>query len=136
MDEPRTAGRTDARSVEDEALKDALATGLTYAEAGELVGVSERTVRRRMSDQPFAAEVSRRRGEHVSSLAGLLVTAGADAVHVLRESLHDDAAAVRLRAAQLLLTLGTQLRHAHELEQRLAALEASVEPPHAPGSPS
>lgn len=136
MDEARTGRRPDARSVEDEALKDALATGLTYAEAGEVVGVSERTVRRRMSEQEFAADVSRRRGEHVSSLAGQLVTAGTEAVHVLRESLHADVPAVRLRAAQLLLTLGTQLRHAHELEQRLAALEASVEPPHTPGAPS
>ena len=113
-----------AREQQDELLRDALATGLVYAAAGSVVGVSERTVRRRMSDPAFAAEVSTRRGEHVGAMAGQLVQAGIDAIAVLRDCLTATEDPVRLRAAHLVLSLGTQLRHAHELEERLTALEA------------
>jgi hypothetical protein len=72
-----------------------------------------------MGDPRFAAEVSVRRGEQVATVTGQLVNAGADAVQVLRDSLRSDSEAVRLRAAHLILTVGTQLRHARELEERL-----------------
>ena len=117
------AGR---RSDLDEIVKTALAVGHTYAEAGAASGQSERTVRRRMSDPEFAAAVSTRRGEHVGALTGQLMAAGTEAVAVLRGCLASDNEAVRLRAAQLTLAIGTQLRHAHELEVRLAALEAGT----------
>ncbi|MEJ7741699.1 MAG: hypothetical protein WKF73_03610 [Nocardioidaceae bacterium] len=52
--------------------------------------------------------------------------AGVEAVEVLRASLREQSGAVRLRAAHLILTLGTQLRHAQELEARLVALEAGT----------
>lgn len=115
------------REQEDEILVEALAVGRTYAEAGRLADVSERTVRRRMSDPAFARIVSVRRGEHVGVVTGHLVSAGEDAVRVLLECLTDSNAAVRIRSAHLLLTLGAQLRHAHELEERIAALEAQSE---------
>ncbi len=106
----------------DEVVMAALAVGDTYAEAG----VSERTVRRRMSEPTFAGEVSARRGEFVGALAGQLVASGPEAVAVVRRCLISADDAVALRAAQLLLTMGNQLRHAHELEVRLAALEAGT----------
>jgi len=49
----------------DEVIVAALAAGRSYAEAAQLSGTSARTVRRRMSDVGFAAEVSARRGERV-----------------------------------------------------------------------
>lgn len=113
-----------AREHQDELVVEALATGLGYAAAGAVAGISERTVRRRMADSGFAARVSVRRGERVATVTGQLVHAGGEAIEVLRECLGSEADAVRLRAAQLILTLGTQLRHAHELEERLAAVEA------------
>jgi hypothetical protein len=58
-------------------------------------------------------------------VAGQLVSAGVEAVEVLRDSLRAQSGTVRLRAAQLILVLGSQLRHAQELEARLVALEAS-----------
>jgi len=116
-------GENSRRADMDEVLKAALAAGGTYAEAGVTAQMSERTVRRRMSDPDFSREVSTRRGEHVGALTGQLLTAGAEAVAVLRAGLASDNEAVRLRAAHLLLTIGNQLRHAHELESRLAALE-------------
>jgi len=112
-----------AREHEDELLQAALATGLTYVEAGAVAGVSERTVRRRMGHRQFAAEVSVRRGEQVTVMTGHLVSAGTNAIDVLRACLGSSNDGVRLRAAHLILTLGPQLRHAHELEERLHALE-------------
>ncbi len=126
MDEPETGDVASAREHEDGLLTQALAAGLTYAGAGRVAGVSERTVRRRMADPRFAADVSIRRGEHVAAVAGQLVGAGTDAIDVLRGCLAADSPAVRLRAAHLVLTLGTQLRHANELEDRLIALEAGL----------
>jgi hypothetical protein len=84
-----------------------------------LAHVSARTVRRRMSDPVFAADVSSRRAEHTAPLTGQLVTAGQGAVTVLLGCLGAESEAVRLRAAQLILALGTQMRHAGELEDRI-----------------
>lgn len=124
-DESDDRGRA-RRLQEDEVIMTALVVGRTYAEAGEVASRSERTVRRRMADPVFAAEVSRRRGERAAALTGQLVGAGPGAVDVLRGCLEADSEAVRLRAAQLILGLGSQFRHAQELEARLVALEAAA----------
>ncbi len=121
------------RAQLDELLVELLATGRTYDEAGALANVSGRTVRRRMTDSSFAARVSTLRGEYMGALAGQLVSAGVEAVEVLRASLREQSGAVRLRAAHLILTLGTQLRHSQELEARLVALEAGTNQPVADG---
>jgi hypothetical protein len=114
------------RAQLDELLVELLATGRTYAEAGDVAQVSERTVRRRMATECFAARVSKRRGEYVGALAGQLVGADVEAVTVLRASLAADSPAVQLRAAHLILSLGTQLRAAQEFEDRLVALETAA----------
>jgi hypothetical protein len=116
----------DRRSQLDELLVELLASGRPYAEAGAMAGVSERTVRRRMSDPVFTGRVSRRRGEYVGALVGRLVDVGEEAVEVMRGGLRDESAAVRLRAADLVLRWATHLRHGHELETRLAALETAA----------
>ncbi len=118
----------DRRADQDELLIVALVVGGTYAAAGEVGGVSERTVRRRMADPDFAAEVSRRRGERVAGIAGQLVSIGPDAIEVIRDCMAADTAGVRLRAAQLALALGVQFRHAQELEARLVVLETARTP--------
>lgn len=109
----------------DEVIIAALAAGQTYAEAAAIAGVSARTVRRRMSEPEFAREVSTRRGEHMAVVTGQLLSAGPDAVAVLREALSCDQAPVRLRAAQLLLSLGAKSRAVTDWESRLAAVEAA-----------
>jgi len=118
--------RPDRRSQLDELLVELLAGGRSYAAAGAMAGVSERTVRRRMSDPVFTERVSRRRGEYVGTLVGRLVDVGDEAVEVLRSSLREESAAVRLRAADLVLRWATHMRHGHELETRLAALETAA----------
>lgn len=131
MSESHQVQSRSRRDDQDELLVAALAAGRRYAEAADVAGVSERTVRRRMSDADFARAVSVRRGELVGALTGQLVSAGQDAITVLQGCLHSDNAAAQIRAAHLLLTLGSQLRHTHELEQRIAALETRDE-----GTPS
>jgi hypothetical protein len=56
----------------DELILGGLAAGLTHAEAGELAGVSAKTVQRRLRDDVFAAEVGRRRAEQVERITGRL----------------------------------------------------------------
>jgi hypothetical protein len=116
----------DRRAQLDDMLVELLAVGTSYAEAGAMAGLSERTVRRRMSVPEFATRVSVRRGEYTGALAGQLVNLGAEAVQELRSLLGDASSQVRLRAAQTIVTLGAQLRVANELETRLAALETDV----------
>jgi hypothetical protein len=115
-------------SNDDELIMAALAAGMSYTEAAAAAGSSERTVRRRMSDAHFATEVSRRRAEQVAALTGRLLGASHNAIDVLRNCMDAESDAVRLRAAQLVLTLGAQLRHSQEFEERLAALEAERSP--------
>lgn len=118
-----------AREHEDEVLKAALAAGMTYAAAGAVAGVSDRTVRRRMKEPGFAAQVSTMRGEHVAAVTGQLAIAGGAAVEVLVDCMAAGSPALRLRAAHLVLTLGAQLRQASEFEERLTALETASRTP-------
>lgn len=115
------------RAAQDDILVEALASGLPYREAGELAGVTSRTVARRMTDPGFVRRVSERRGERVAEVTGQLVSASVDAVRVIREQCLDaERPADRLRAASLLLTLGLKFRHEHELEERLRNVEERV----------
>jgi predicted hydrolase (HD superfamily) len=67
----------------DEFILGGLAAGLTHAEAGELAGVSAKTVQRRLRDDAFAAEVGRRRAEQVERITGRLTELSVRAVATL-----------------------------------------------------
>jgi hypothetical protein len=112
------------RAAQDEILVGALASGLSYSEAGAQAGVVSRTVARRLEDPQFASRVSRRRAELVSTVAGRLAGAAAEAVatvlHELREA---ERSADRLRAASLLLSQVLRFRRDEELEARLRLVE-------------
>jgi len=109
----------------DEVIVAALAAGRSYAEAAQLSGTSARTVRRRMSDVGFAAEVSARRGERVGELAGRLLGETQRALDVVIARLDSESESVQLKAAEMMLSWSVRLRSAHEQEQRLQALEAA-----------
>ncbi len=111
------------RAVADELILEALAAGAAYADAGSAAGVSARTVRRRMADPLFAAELARRRAVRVSDLTGQMMGLGARAVSVLGEALEAEAVGDRLRAANLILTALRRYRADSDLELRLTALE-------------
>jgi len=78
-----------AREATNEILIEALASGRSYTQAGELAGVTSRTVARRMADPAFARQVSERRAAWAMRTAGELVSMGSEAIAVLRELLVD-----------------------------------------------
>lgn len=126
-----TAGRHDATAPDrtesepggDDALLLALATGATINEAAERAGCSARTVSRRLADRQFARQVSTLRGQLFAVAVGRLCNNAALAADKLVALLDCGQAHIEFAAARAVLELGTKLREAGELEERLAALE-------------
>jgi len=102
-----TNGRS--RDPKDELIVDALATGATYADAGKTAKVSPRTVRRRMEDPEFRADVNAARRERIQSIRGRLAVAGVDGVAVLAQLASEAASeSVRLGAARALVQMAVE----------------------------
>lgn len=78
------------RTAGNEVLLAALAAGRPYSEAGALAGVAARTVRRRMAEPAFVAELARRRAMRVSDITGRLLGSSERALGVLEECLDAD----------------------------------------------
>lgn len=119
------------RAAQNELLIEALAAGRSYAQASSAVGISERTIARRMSDPVFAAEVARRRSVWAAEMVGELTAMGPDALLVLRQVLAEGNMTERLRAVKLALTLGSTFRREGDLELRVAMLEGNHDDGHA-----
>ena len=111
------------RRASDEKLLLALACGATVENAARSAGVSERTAYRRLGDPAFQGAVKKARAEMVQRALGRLSDSATAAADALRRLLHAEAESVRLGAARSILELGTKLRDAAELEERLRALE-------------
>lgn len=113
-------GRHVGRSGADSVILSVLAAGLTAAEVAKAAGVSERTVRRRLSDPEFAAKIDvvRREVLHraVAKVSAGAVSALDTLVALLRPS---ERAMVRLGAARAVLDFGIRLRAEIELSDRL-----------------
>ena len=107
----------------DLTLAVALASGLTQEQAARQAGVSERTVTRRLADPAFRQQVAEARAETVSRTAARLTAGGLAATTALLRLLSAESESVRLGAARAILDLGTKMREAGELEERLARLE-------------
>lgn len=114
------------RSVTDPLLVASLATGASYPVAAAAAGVSERTVRRRLDDPDFAVRVEHERTLFVERTAAQLLGGTNLAVAALLELAETGPPAVRVRAALGLLSATVSWRETHDVEQRLAALEAST----------
>jgi hypothetical protein len=100
-------GRTDEAIEELIAVE--LGAGATYAEAGAAARVSARTVRRRMEDPEFRAEVNSLRRERVQAVRGRLATVASDGVSVLAElAAHASSESVRLGAARALVQMSLE----------------------------
>jgi hypothetical protein len=96
----------------DELLVAALATGRTYAEAGQAAGVHERTVRRRMAEADFRARVAIARAELIDHATGELADSLTAATRTLRGLLADPEPRIRLGAAVKLLELAAKYHDA------------------------
>lgn len=110
------------REAQDEVLVAALASGRSYSDAGQLAGVSDRTVARRMSDVSFARRVAERRGEQVVATAGRISSLAGEAVDAIRGCLSDSSANTRLAAARLLLDWSLKFRRGEDLTLAVAEI--------------
>ncbi len=119
-----------SRRSADMLLVSALAAGLSQPAAARHAGVSERTVRRRLEDAEFAANVDQARAAVVERTSAQLLGATEQAVAALRDLVESAPPAVRVRAALGLLTTAAAWRESGETERRLAALEAAAEQQH------
>ncbi|URN12500.1 hypothetical protein LUW77_14975 [Streptomyces radiopugnans] len=104
----------------------ALARGDDSEQVGREAGVSGRTVRRWLADDPtFALDVRDARTELLSLAVGRLAAASTKAVDTLVDALDNERGQARVQAARVLLDACLALRESLDLEQRLAALEAA-----------
>src|SRR5207247_1202445 len=102
----------------------------TITEAAQVVGLSERTIRRWLSDPRFAADDRLARRQVVEVAIGGLQQATAEAVAALRRNLTADAPqAVQVRAALGILEQAAKGVELLDLAERVAALEAKEPPP-------
>lgn len=114
------------RQSRDEDLALALARGLSHAAAARTVGMSARTVQRRLESKEFRQRVQTLRGRLVEQAVGLLSATNTAAARTLRQLLRDDSPMIRLSAAKAILELGTKLRESLELQQRIEAVEQAL----------
>jgi hypothetical protein len=118
---------SDRSTAVDGVLVAALAAGATQAQAAEMAGMSERTVRRRLEQPNFAARVVEQRSGLVTQTAARLAGLASSAVDALLDLLAADVApTVRLRAALGVLEAARVWRECSELEARIAVMEAEV----------
>jgi len=117
-------------SDEDELIADLLGQGWTHRRTAETVGVSTKTVQRRMADPTFSKVVSTRRRDRFGQVSAQLLTAGDTALTVLIGALGSDDAKMALQAANMVLAHGHRYNHAfddNETERRFEELEGRLE---------
>ena len=101
----------------------ALASGDTYAAAATKGNVSERTVRRWMTDEAFQREVRELTADTLSRIARRLCSLADKAIKTLDALLESSDARVRLGAARLTLEAGPRLQEVANFDSRLVELE-------------
>jgi hypothetical protein len=107
----------------DPALVSGLATGLSYADIGRLIGRSERTVRRRAAVPAVREAVAGYRRDIAAQAAGRLVALMDDAVNAMAESLAGDQA---LRAADMIMRHASRLTSETYSQARMRELAAEI----------
>ena len=106
----------------------ALLTAPTLGKAGEIAGVSERTLRNWLAEPAFAAEYRKARERLIAQTVAVLHSACGGAVATLEAIAADDAqpAAARVSAAGKLLENAWRGREALDVSERLAAIEQQL----------
>jgi hypothetical protein len=107
----------------DAVLIEALARGSSVAQACKLVGLSSRTVFRRLLDPSFQEAIRDCRSKMFTDAAGALAATMKRASMTLRRLLVDESPSIRLSSARAILEAGQKLREALDLEERIAAVE-------------
>ena len=120
--------RRQQRRGEDQLLL-ALACGATVEAAAQKAGLSERSVYRRLTDPTFCAKRDQLRAEMTQRTCAALTAAGTEAVRTLVDLMKPvTAPASRLGAARSVLEIGFKAREMQEVLQRIAAIEAQLQP--------
>jgi hypothetical protein len=107
----------------------ALAAGQSYDQVAAELGVSKRTLVRRMADPAFQVEVRQARTQLLTEAVGILAgeaAATARALVGLRDGAKGDA--TRLGACRVILDRLVAAQELMELESRVAALEGRKTP--------
>lgn len=111
----------------DQALLLALSCGATAENAARSVGVSARTVHRRLKDPEFCERLEAARAERTRRTADMLAAGAVGAVKKLIELQESPVPhSVQLGAARALLQLSIDFRQHASTEERLTALEQQV----------
>ena len=114
----------------DSMLLAALAGGATVADAARQAGMSERTAWRRLQDDDFRQRLDTAREQTVQTAVDTLSRGSTRAARTLVALLsRRQRASTRLAAARAILELGSRLREAQDLEERIAALEERLAAP-------
>ena len=110
-----------------EALAAYIALGGKATEFATERGIAPRTVQRWRADPALRARVREIRGDTSDQVIGILCKASRLAVlRIASLALKAKNEGVQLSAAQALLKLGIELKHAYEMEARVAELEADL----------
>jgi hypothetical protein len=113
------------RSSVDQKLVLALICGASAEIAARQVGVSERTVYRRLRDPIFQDQLRAARQDIVQRTATMLTAASTESVKTLLRLQGDGVPhSVQLGAARAIIDLGAKLREHLELDERVTALES------------
>ena len=101
-----------------------LAAGASWERAANACGCSESTIARRLRDPKFRTALDEARRRLFDGAFSRVAAAGQAAAGTLISLLsRDTPPAVRLGASRTLLETSCKFREAHELEERLRALE-------------
>jgi hypothetical protein len=111
----------------DEALVTALAGGASAAAAAAKAEVSARTVRRRLGDPAFRAQVDEARAELVRQAVGKLADVGALAGETLADLVREGTGTVKLGAARSILEFMFRGHEVDTLARQVADLKRQVE---------
>lgn len=104
-----------------------LACGATVEAAAKQLGISERTIYRRLEKPEFKQQIAEVRRDMLQRTAGSLTASGSEAVRTLIALLNEKRGEnVRLGAARALLEMGIKVREAAYLEDRVLQLEEEV----------
>lgn len=113
-------------SAKDDRLAMALARGMTQAAAARLVGLNERTVRRKLEGREFKSLVAELRSRMVSEAVGLLAADSAPAVKRLRRLVRSKDESIQLQAIKLVVQALVKLGSFADLNDRMTELEARL----------
>lgn len=115
-------------SPSDHTLLQALLRGESQAQAALACGLSERTIRRRVSTPAFKRSLRDARSETLRRTSDRLADAGLEAVTALFDLVRDVASppSVRRAAARDLLDLSMRAREQLDLADRIEDLEQSI----------